>query len=74
MRIRFGQGPGTRLGPWDFFCHLATMCMNGTCAEKAYQTAKARSCSTALPSGRWLPGKIRSVCYDWMNMRCDHAS
>ena len=47
--------------------------MNGSCAEKAYQTAKARSRSTALPPGRWLLGKIQSVRYDWMNIRCDRA-
>ena len=71
--IRFGQGANTRYGPWDMFCHLATMCMRGSCAEKAYQTAKARSHSMPLPSGRWLLGKIRSIRYDWMNARCDEA-
>ena len=73
MRIRFGQGSNARYGPWDFFHHLSTMCMNGSCAEKAYQKAKARSRSMPLPSGRWLLGKIRSVRYDWMNIRCDRA-
>ncbi len=72
MRIRFGQGPGTRHGPWDF-CHLSTMCVKGSCAEKAYQMLKARSRSTALPSGRYLLGKIRSMRYDWMKMHCNHA-
>ncbi len=73
MRIRFGQGPNARYGPWDFFHHLSTMCMNGSCAEMAYQKAKARSRSIPLPSGRWLLGKIRSVRYDWMNIRCDRV-
>ena len=73
MKIKFGHGVNSRYGPWNMFCHLATMCMRGSCAEKAYQTAKARSRSMALPSGRWLLGKIRSVRYDWMNVRCDET-
>lgn len=73
MKIKFGQGANARYGPWDMFCHLTTMCMKGSCAEKAYQTAKARSRSMTLPSGRWLLGKIRSVRYDWMNVRCDET-
>ena len=71
--IRFNTGPNARYGPWDFFCHLTTMCMGRSCANGASETSGARPRALTLPSGRWLLDRIKTMPPDRVLSGCDSA-
>ena len=73
LKMEFSDRHNALYGYGDFLARLVDMCKNCQYAETAYNSRFIKDekvkCKR-IPSGAWVLGKIKSVRYDYMLIRC----